>query len=166
MSTDRILLHYSIAGTFIEELKKALRESSTDEAPTLVTAASKARVEAMIASALDSGAHVVHGAFEKPTVPPETLPSVRMGPLVLGGVNDDMRIWKEEAFASLAICRVVESEEEAVKIANTGGYGLSAAVFTEDLRKGLAMAKKIESGYVLEFSFFFFFFFFFFPPSC
>ena len=41
---------------------------------------------------------------------------------------------------------IVNSDEEAIEIANRGGYGLSAAVFTEDLRKGLRIAKRLESG--------------------
>ena len=41
---------------------------------------------------------------------------------------------------------VFETEDEAIRLANSSGYGLSASVFTEDLRMGLAMAKKIQSG--------------------
>jgi acyl-CoA reductase-like NAD-dependent aldehyde dehydrogenase len=69
-----------------------------------------------------------------------------MPALILGGVKQDMEIWQEENFASVASCMIVESDEEAIRIANSGGYGLSAAVFTEDLRKGLAIARKIQSG--------------------
>ena len=64
-----------------------------------------------------------------------------------------MLVWQDESFASLASCMIVNDDEEAVRIANKGGYGLSAAVFTEDLRKGLSLARKIESGYVNEASF-------------
>lgn len=60
-----------------------------------------------------------------------------------------MPIWQEEAFAPLAACIIVNSDEEAVDMANRGGYGLSAAVFTEDLRKGLKIAKRLESGLVI-----------------
>lgn len=43
---------------------------------------------------------------------------------------------------------VVKNDEEAVRIANGSGYGLSAAVFTEDLRRGFKLARRIQSGYV------------------
>lgn len=69
-----------------------------------------------------------------------------MAPVVLGGIKEDMKVWQEEAFASLAACMIVDSDEEAVKIANSSGFGLSAAVFTEDLRKGFAIAKRLQSG--------------------
>jgi acyl-CoA reductase-like NAD-dependent aldehyde dehydrogenase len=42
----------------------------------------------------------------------------------------------------------VSTEEEALELANDTEYGLSAAVFTKDLRTGLRMAKGIESGAV------------------
>lgn len=57
-----------------------------------------------------------------------------------------MAVWQDEMFAPVAACMTFENEDEAVSLANKGGYGLSAAVFTEDLRKGFAIAKKLESG--------------------
>ncbi|KAL1964384.1 hypothetical protein VTN77DRAFT_7069 [Rasamsonia byssochlamydoides] len=71
-----------------------------------------------------------------------------MAPVILGKVTEDMQVWQEESFASLAACMVVDSDEEDIRLANSGGYGLSAAVFTEDLRKGFALAKKIQAGAV------------------
>jgi acyl-CoA reductase-like NAD-dependent aldehyde dehydrogenase len=88
---------------------------------------------------------MIHGSvYQNPEM--QSGPGVRMPPILLGGVKEDMKVWQDEAFASLAACMVVDSDEEAIRIANSGGYGLSASVFTEDLRKGLAMAKKIQSG--------------------
>lgn len=145
MATDRIVLHSSIASEFIAALKKAL-ESTANESnslPTLVTAASKARVEAVIESAISSGAHLIHGSLAQNK---DGDSSVRMAPIILGGAKEGMTLWQEEAFAPVAACMIVNDDEEAVKIANQGGYGLSAAIFTEDLRKGFALAKKIESG--------------------
>ncbi|KAF7170589.1 hypothetical protein CNMCM5623_002976 [Aspergillus felis] len=146
MSTDRILIHSSIAPAFMDALKKALGSNLDPSAPppTLVNVASKTRVEGMIDRALESGAHLIHGSVDKSVGES----GVRMAPVLLGGVKEDMEVWQEEAFASLAACMVVNSDEEAIRITNSGGYGLSAAVFTEDLRKGLAIAKKIQSGAV------------------
>ncbi|EAU32004.1 conserved hypothetical protein [Aspergillus terreus NIH2624] len=149
MATDRILVHADIAPRFMEALKTALRANAeaAPAPPTLVSAASKTRVESIISDALASGAHVIHGPVgDDAAVKGQT--GVRMAPVLLGGIKEDMKVWQEEAFASLAACMVVSSDEEAIRIANSSGYGLSAAVFTEDLRKGLAMAKKIQSGAV------------------
>lgn len=57
-----------------------------------------------------------------------------------------MPVWQEEAFASVAACMTFDSEEEAVRLANGSGYGLSASVFTEDLRRGFSLARRIQSG--------------------
>lgn len=147
MSTDRILVNAAIAPTFIPALKAALaaKSSSGDLPPTLVSSASKARVQALISGALSSGANIIHGTFDE-SKGAEQETSVRMAPIFLGDAKEDMQVWQDESFASLAACMIVKDDDEAVRIANTGGYGLSAAVFTEDLRKGLALAKRIESG--------------------
>lgn len=145
MATDRILVHSAIAPTFIDALQKALARGADASSlpPTLVNTASKTRVEALISSAVASGAHFISGSAET-QVPPDS--GVRMAPSILGGVKEDMPLWQEESFASVAACMVFDSEDEAIRLANSSGYGLSASVFTEDLRRGLAMAKRIQSG--------------------
>lgn len=149
MSTDRIILHSAIAQPFIAAIKKALESNSdpSNPPPTLVSAASKARVQTIISGALSSGAHLIHGSFDGNASPnPSQESSIRMAPVILGGAKEEMTMWQDEAFASLAACMIVDDEDEAVRIANRGGYGLSASVFTEDLRKGFALARKLESG--------------------
>lgn len=145
MATDRILVHSAIAPAFIEALQKALASGADTSSlpPTLVNTASKTRVESLISSAVASGAHFISGSAET-KVPSDS--GVRMAPSILGGVKEDMSLWQEESFASVAACMVFDSEDEAIRLANSSGYGLSASVFTEDLRKGLAMAKRIQSG--------------------
>ncbi|OKL61820.1 hypothetical protein UA08_03024 [Talaromyces atroroseus] len=146
MSTDRIILNSAIAQDFNIIFKKMFDGFFSELAPTIVSMAAKKRVSALICDALSAGAEVAHGVFNGDI---ESDPaSVRMPPVVLGNVNESMRAWQEESFASFAAYMVVDSDDEAIRLANAGGYGLSAAVFTEDLRKGLAMAKKIQSGAV------------------
>jgi acyl-CoA reductase-like NAD-dependent aldehyde dehydrogenase len=67
-------------------------------------------------------------------------------PTILENIGENAEFWKEESFAPMAGYVIVESEEEAIAMANKTEYGLSAAVFTEDLRRGLIVAKKIQSG--------------------
>ncbi|KAJ5680066.1 hypothetical protein N7536_011205 [Penicillium majusculum] len=146
MATDRILVHTSILPSFTEALQKALAAGAAASAlpPTLVNTASKTRVEALIANAVSAGAHFISGSAD--SVPTDS--GVRMAPAVLGGVKEDMALWQEESFASVAACMPFDSEDEAIRLANGSGYGLSASVFTEDLRRGLAMARRIQSGAV------------------
>ncbi|EEY21271.1 salicylaldehyde dehydrogenase [Verticillium alfalfae VaMs.102] len=72
----------------------------------------------------------------------------RMRPVVLGGVTAEMDIYQTESFGPTVSLYEVETEEEALRIANDTEYGLSSAVFTEDLRRGLRFAKNIETGAV------------------
>lgn len=150
MSTDRIILHSAIAPAFIASLKNALASSpdASTPPPTLVSAASKARVQAIISGALASGAQLIQGSFDGGDSSQNAGEdsSIRMAPAIVVGAKEDMPIWQDEAFASLAACMVVDDDEEAVKIANRGGYGLSASIFTEDLRKAFSLAKKLETG--------------------
>lgn len=53
-----------------------------------------------------------------------------------------------ESFGPTVSLFVVESDDEAIKLANDMEYGLAAAVLTEDLRRGLRIAKRIQSGAV------------------
>ncbi|CAL5867270.1 uncharacterized protein PFLUO_LOCUS1485 [Penicillium psychrofluorescens] len=147
MATDRILVHSSIAAAFIDALKSALAAGAEASSlpPTLVNTASKTRVEALISNALAGGAHFISGSADI-NLPADS--GVRMAPAVLGGVREEMALWQKEAFASVAACMIFDNEDEAIRLANGSGYGLSASVFTEDLRKGLAIAKRLQSGAV------------------
>lgn len=61
-------------------------------------------------------------------------------------VTKDMDIYHEESFGPTVSLITVESEEEAIALANDTEYGLAAAVFTKDLKAGFRVAKAIESG--------------------
>ncbi|GKZ21658.1 hypothetical protein AbraIFM66951_002318 [Aspergillus brasiliensis] len=146
MSSDRILINAGIAREFMEALKLTLSMADSRVLPPiLVSAAIKSRVESMVSSALKSGAELLHGSLETKSNHDGVL---TLGPFVLGNVKEDMDAWIEEEYASLTACMIVRSDDEAVKIANSAGYGVSASVFTQDLRKGLAMAKQLEFGAV------------------
>jgi acyl-CoA reductase-like NAD-dependent aldehyde dehydrogenase len=153
MATDRILVHASISERFFTAIKAALSSSSgtPSEPPTLVSSVSKTRVENLISGALSDGANIIHGSAVEQLKNSEDVKdakakSVRLAPVLLGDVKENMQVWQDEAFASLACCMVVKSDEEAIQVANRGGYGLSAAIFTEDLRRGLRIAREVESG--------------------
>ena len=57
-----------------------------------------------------------------------------------------MRIYDEESFGPVVSVIRVDGEAEAIRVANDTEYGLSAAVYTKDIGRGLRVAKQIESG--------------------
>jgi acyl-CoA reductase-like NAD-dependent aldehyde dehydrogenase len=83
---------------------------------------------------------------------PETVPGLPGGtfyaPAVLTGVTADMRIMHEEVFGPVVPIIAVDSEEEAIRLANDSPFGLGASVWTEDREKGRRIARRIDSGMV------------------
>jgi succinate-semialdehyde dehydrogenase/glutarate-semialdehyde dehydrogenase len=69
-------------------------------------------------------------------------------PAVLTGVTPDMRIMQEEIFGPVVPIVTVESEEEAIRLANDSPFGLGASIWTRDKDKGRRMARRIQSGMV------------------
>ena len=69
-------------------------------------------------------------------------------PTVLADVTEDMRVLREETFGPVAPIVVVDDAEEALRVANSSQYGLSAGVITRDFEKGLSLAERLESGMV------------------
>lgn len=57
-----------------------------------------------------------------------------------------MRICGEESFGPVVGVLRVKDEAEAIRVANDTEYGLSAAVFTKDIARGLRVAQQIQSG--------------------
>ncbi len=76
------------------------------------------------------------------------LPGKFIAPTVLTRVTHEMRIMREEVFGPVLPIVVVDSEEEAVELANDSEFGLGASVWTNDRQKGERIARRIESGMV------------------
>jgi len=76
------------------------------------------------------------------------LPVRFVAPTVLTGVTHETRIMKEEVFGPVLPIVVVDSEQEAIDLANDSEFGLGASVWTRDRQKGARIARRIESGMV------------------
>jgi succinate-semialdehyde dehydrogenase/glutarate-semialdehyde dehydrogenase len=70
------------------------------------------------------------------------------GPTVLTGVTHQMRIMREEIFGPVLPIMVVDSEDEAVAMANDSDFGLGASVWTADRAKGERFARELDAGMV------------------
>ena len=67
-------------------------------------------------------------------------------PVLLDGLTAEMDLYKEEAFGPVVTVLRASSDDEAVRLANDSEYGLSASVFSKDIGRAMAVAKRIESG--------------------
>jgi acyl-CoA reductase-like NAD-dependent aldehyde dehydrogenase len=98
----------------------------------------------LIEDAVASGATALCGG---PT-PVAGLSDKYIAPTVLTGVTHEMRIMREEVFGPVLPIVVVDSEQEAIDLANDSEFGLGASVWTKDRQKGARIARQIESGMV------------------
>lgn len=145
-AAERILVHRDVHDRFVDLLAERTRalqlgdplDAATDMGP-LATDANLRRTQEHIADAVEKGATVVHGGgFER-----------RLHePTILTGVTSDMRIAQEETFGPVAPIIVFDSDDQAIRIANETEYGLTAAVFTEDLRVAWRYAEELCHGTV------------------
>lgn len=69
-------------------------------------------------------------------------------PTVLSGVQPGMAVYSEETFGPVSAIIPVKDTEEAIAVANSSEFGLGGSVWTRDLKKGEAIARRIESGAV------------------
>src|SRR6202020_401356 len=100
-------------------------------------AAAVARLSSLVEDAVSKGATALSGGeADGPCFPPT----------VLAGVTPEMRVYAEESFGPLLAVVAVDGPDEAVRVANDTDYGLSAAVFSENVPAALELAQRIESG--------------------
>jgi aldehyde dehydrogenase (NAD+) len=67
-------------------------------------------------------------------------------PTIFEGVRNSMRIAQEEVFGPVLAVIPFKDEEEAIAIGNDVVYGLAAGVWTQNMRRALLMAEKLEAG--------------------
>ncbi|KAK6364950.1 hypothetical protein LTS17_011646 [Exophiala oligosperma] len=140
MSTERILVHKNVADAFEREFQSATQQLFAD-AGVLVNQAAVIRNRKLVEDAIEKGARILYGDIHS-----SSTSGASMRPVAVAGVTQAMNLYRQESFGPTVSLIVVESEEEALDIANDTEYGLSSAVFTQDLRRGLRFASEIEAG--------------------
>ncbi len=69
-------------------------------------------------------------------------------PTVVEGLSCACKTNTEEIFGPVVTLQAFETEEEALQLANTTGYGLSATIWTQDISRANRVAAKVESGII------------------
>ncbi|MGW7468379.1 aldehyde dehydrogenase [Streptomyces xantholiticus] len=67
-------------------------------------------------------------------------------PTLFGGVDNSMRIAREEIFGPVICLLPYGEEDEAAAIANDSDYGLSGSVWTSDVEHGIDFARRVRTG--------------------
>lgn len=110
----------------------------------LVAERQRARVEGYIALATGAGATVAAGG----TRPAHLPKGWYVAPTILAGVDNSMRVAREEIFGPVLCLIPYGGEEDAVRIANDSPYGLAGGVWTGDPARGLRVARRLRTGSV------------------
>ncbi|HLF74737.1 MAG TPA: aldehyde dehydrogenase family protein [Anaerolineales bacterium] len=98
------------------------------------------RIEAWVNEAQSSGAKVLTGGKRDGTV---------YYPTVLAGVDDEMKVVAEEAFAPIASVIASDDFESALRQANDTKFGLQVGVFTKDLDRVFKAVRRLNFGGVI-----------------
>ena len=101
------------------------------------------KIMAYIESGKDQGANLKLGGSAM-----ESEMGRYIQPTVFSDVRPDMDIAKEEIFGPVLSIIKFRDMEEAIQIANSTVYGLSASVWTRDIDTAMVMSRKIEAGTV------------------
>lgn len=145
MSTDRIIVDESIADAFVQRFTERaaslptgspLQNSSCVIGPVINTAASL-RINSLIDDAVDKGARVVLGGKSDSAQFPAT---------VIDHITESMSIFEQETFGPVISILRAQDAVDAVRLANSTEFGLSAAVFGKDTKRALDVAMSIDTG--------------------
>jgi betaine-aldehyde dehydrogenase len=148
-SGSRVLVHESIAEKFVAavvERSKLVKVGDPLQPGVQVGAITTDKqlqtILSHVAAARDAGAQVVLGGSRLDR------PGMFVEPTVITGVSCDMAIATEEVFGPVLAVLTFKTLDEAIAIANSTLYGLSAAVWSRDYSTCLTAARRIKAGTV------------------
>ncbi len=110
----------------------------------LVSESHREEVMEYIEQGIEEGATVATGG----RIPEDKSEGYFLEPTVLTDVTNDMTVAREEIFGPVLSVIEVESEEEALEVANDSPYGLLAGIWTNDLSRAHRFARDLEYGMV------------------
>ncbi|WP_028559598.1 aldehyde dehydrogenase family protein [Paenibacillus pinihumi] len=146
MSANRILIHKAIYQNFVDQYKEKVSTLTTGDPgdpQTIIGPVINNRqaetLEKLIAKGIEQGAvPLVQGSIAGRMVEPT----------VFVNVTPEMDVAQEELFGPVVCIIPFETEEEAIEIANDTRFGLSGAIHTSNIERGVEMAKKIHTGMI------------------
>jgi acyl-CoA reductase-like NAD-dependent aldehyde dehydrogenase len=146
-AVERIYVHERIAAPFIEKFVETVRsfksgpplEEGTYIGP-LAREAQLAVLEEQVRDAVEKGAKVLLGGKRAAGK------GYYFEPTVLTGVDNTMKVMRDESFGPVIGIQVVKSDEEALAAMNDTEYGLTAGVYGKSRERAEAILRRVQSG--------------------
>lgn len=144
---SRTIVQRTVYPQFVEAMRNAAQrtvvgdplDEKTQMGPVISTHQREV-TETYLALGKTEGARLVCGGERIPG------PGYFLRPAVFADAKAGMKIVDEEIFGPVASIIPFDTEDEAVAIANDTIYGLSGSLFTNDLKRGLRVARAVQTG--------------------
>ncbi|PPJ45746.1 aldehyde dehydrogenase family protein [Rhizobium sp. KAs_5_22] len=120
-------------------------EEAGEHIGPLVSDIQYGRVQALIEAGIAEGAELLVGG---PGKPEGFETGYYVKPTIFAGVNNQMRIAREEVFGPVLVIIPFDAEEDAIEIANDTNYGLAAYIQSGDLDRAERVAGRLRAGMV------------------
>jgi aldehyde dehydrogenase (NAD+) len=148
-ATSRVIVQRAIAPQFVDCLVAEIdrmqpgdpRDAGTVVGP-VIDAAARDAVEASVASAVRAGARVLTGGGQVPGA------GWFVRPTLLEVSESTDKFVQEETFGPVAALMIVDSDEQAIRLANGTRYGLAGAVFSQDVDRATSVARQLTAGMI------------------
>ena len=147
---ERMYLHERVAEEFTEKFVKAVKSLKVGDPLTLVDVGPKFsgpeldKVERMVKAATAAGAKILAGGSR--LTEGEFARGHWYEPTILSAVDNRMPIMQDEIFGPVIPLMKVTDFDEGLRLANESRYGLSAYVFTKDLRRLMRLIRELKFG--------------------
>jgi betaine-aldehyde dehydrogenase len=152
-STSRLMVQRDIRAEFVDRLVDKIRDlrvglprDPETQVGSLVNRGQRDKVAAYVELGVKEGARLLVGG----TAPsdPELANGFFFSPTVFADVDPGMRLVREEIFGPVLAVMEFDTYDMALALANDTRFGLTASVYTNDLRTAHAFARDVEAGFV------------------
>jgi succinate-semialdehyde dehydrogenase/glutarate-semialdehyde dehydrogenase len=148
-AANRFYVHDNVIDEFSGKISAAMQklkvgpglQPDVDVGP-LVNKKARQDVHALVTDSVSKGAHALVGGG------PTGDKGFFYAPTVLADVSPDADLLRQEIFGPVAPLVRFSDDDHAVAMANDTEFGLIAYLYTDDLRKGLAMAERLDAGMI------------------